>query len=265
MRRKSRAISPRADGRSPDQLRDIRLVPGYLKYPEGSALVEFGLTKVICTASVEEKVPPHAKEAGTGWVSAEYAMLPRSTNTRQTREVNRGKPGGRTQEIQRLIGRSLRAVIDLRLLGERTIWLDADVIQADGGTRTAAITGCYVALWQAVNLLLRKNIILKDPLKGQVAAVSVGILAGLEYLDLDYQEDSSAEVDFNVVMTSRGKLVEVQGTAEKKTFSRRGLLRLVRLASRGIKQIMELQKQATLEAAKLLPPQAKRQPELFEK
>lgn len=255
----------RPGGRAPDKLRPVKIAPGYLSYPEGSALIELGQTRVICTASVEDKIPPHAKAAGTGWVSAEYAMLPRSTNTRQPREVNRGRPGGRTQEIQRLIGRSLRAITDLKLLGERTIWLDADVLQADGGTRTAAITGSYVALWQAVNLLRRKNILLKDPLQGQVAAVSVGIIDGMECLDLNYEEDSTAAVDFNVVMTSRGRLVEVQGTAEKKAFSRRALIRLVRLASRGIRQLMEEQTRAISEAARLLPPQEKLAPELFEK
>lgn len=250
MKRRTKG-GPRPDGRTAGQLRDIKITPGYLRHPEGSALVEFGQTKVVCAASIEDKVPPHAKAAGTGWVTAEYGMLPRSTNTRQVREAAKGKLGGRTQEIQRLIGRSLRAVIDLKRLGERTIWLDADVIQADGGTRTAAITGCYVALWQAVDYLIRKNILLKSPLKGQVAAVSCGIIGGLECLDLDYVEDSSAEVDFNVVMDDRGRLIEVQGTAEGRPFTSQGLMRLVRLAGRGIRQIMKVQRKAAAEAAKL--------------
>jgi ribonuclease PH len=210
---------------------------GYTRHAEGSVLVEFGDTKVICTASVQEKVPGFLKGAGQGWVTAEYGMLPRSTNTRMDREAARGKQSGRTQEIQRLIGRSLRAICDLAKLGERSIQIDCDVIQADGGTRTASITGAYVALADAVDVLLKKRMISANPLHGQVAAVSVGIYRGTPVLDLDYAEDSNAETDMNVVMNSGGAFVEVQGTAEGHAFRRHELDQLLDLAAQGISRL----------------------------
>jgi ribonuclease PH len=231
---------PRADGRAPDQLRPVTLTRNYLAHPEGSVLVEFGLTKVICTASVEEKVPPFLKGQGLGWVTAEYAMLPRSTNTRTPRE-NRG-PSGRSQEIQRLVGRALRAVVNRSKLGERTVWIDCDVIQADGGTRTAAITGSFVALADAIARM--PGVQLAAALRDCVAAISVGIVKGAPALDLNYVEDSSAEVDMNVVMTGEGAFVEVQGTAEQVPFGRDRLDQLLGLAEGGIRQLVELQRQA---------------------
>ena len=231
---------PRADGRTADQLRPVVLTRDYLLHPEGSVLVEFGNTKVICTATLEEKVAPWLKGQGRGWVTAEYGMLPRSTNTRMNRE-NRG-PGGRSQEIQRLVGRALRAVVNLPKMGERTVWMDCDVIQADGGTRTAAITGSYVALADAIAKIssVPPAVVLPDC----VAAISVGIVAGTPMLDLNYGEDSAADVDMNVVMTGAGAFVEVQGTAEHTPFDRRGLDELLALAEAGIKRLIELQRRA---------------------
>jgi ribonuclease PH len=237
-------ITVRPSGRKPDQLRPVRITRGYTRNPEGSVLVEFGDTRVLCTASVEERVPPFLKESGRGWVTAEYGMLPRATNTRGEREAARGKQSGRTQEIQRLIGRSLRAVIDTAVLGPRSIQIDCDVIQADGGTRTAAITGSFVALHDAITWLQRKNLIAKSPIKDFVAAVSVGIHGGAPVLDLDYPEDSASGCDMNVVMTGAGRFVEVQGTAEGEAFSRRELDALLELAGRGIAELIGAQKKA---------------------
>jgi ribonuclease PH len=231
---------PRADGRAPDQLRPVTITRNYLAHPEGSVLVEFGLTKVICTASVEDKVPQFLKGQGLGWVTAEYAMLPRSTNTRTSRE-NRG-PSGRSQEIQRLVGRALRAVVNRAKLGERTVWIDCDVIQADGGTRTAAITGGFVALADAI--VRMPGVQVEAALRDCVAAISVGIVKGAPALDLNYVEDSSAEVDMNVVMTGEGAFVEVQGTAEQVPFGRDRLDQLLGLAEGGIRQLVELQRRA---------------------
>jgi ribonuclease PH len=231
---------PRANGRAADQLRPVSVTRNYLMHPEGSVLVEFGNTKVICTATLEDRVAPWLKGQGRGWVTAEYGMLPRSTNTRMTRE-NRG-PGGRSQEIQRLVGRALRAVVDLPKIGERTVWMDCDVIQADGGTRTAAITGSYIALADAIRKIpnVQSAVILRDC----VAAISVGLVAGAPALDLDYAEDSTADVDMNVVMTGAGQFVEVQGTAEHTPFDRDGLDRLLALAQSGIARLVGLQRQA---------------------
>jgi ribonuclease PH len=231
---------PRPDGRRPDQLRPVAVTRDYLIHPEGSVLVEFGATKVICTASVEEKVPPFLKGKAVGWVTAEYGMLPRATNTRGQRE-NRG-PSGRSQEIQRLVGRALRIVVDRWKLGERTVWVDCDVIQADGGTRTAAITGSFIALADAIGRIaaVDRSKVLRDC----VAAVSVGIVAGEPVLDLDYAEDSTAEVDMNLVMTGSGEFVEVQGTAEQAPFGRARLDDLLALGERGIARLVGLQRQA---------------------
>ena len=230
--------------RQPDELRNIRITRGYTKHAEGSVLVEFGDTKVLCTASVEDKVPGFLRGQGRGWLTAEYGMLPRATNTRTDREAARGKQSGRTQEIQRLIGRSLRAVANLSLLGERTIQVDCDVIQADGGTRTAGITGAYVAVHDAVTLLLRRGLIPTSPLDDLVAAVSVGVYQGAPVLDLDYAEDSACDTDMNVVMTGSGGFVEVQGTAEGAPFSRDQMDALLVLAQSGIAQLVAKQKQA---------------------
>jgi ribonuclease PH len=227
-----------------DQLRDIRITRGYTKYAEGSVLVEFGDTKVLCTASVEERVPGFLKGQARGWLTAEYGMLPRATNTRTEREAARGKQSGRTQEIQRLIGRSLRAIADLPLLGERTIQIDCDVIQADGGTRTAGITGACVAAHDAVTLLLQRGLITVNPLRDLVAAVSVGMYQGRAVLDLDYAEDSACDTDMNVVMTGSGGFVEVQGTAEGAPFSRSEMDELLGLAQAGIAQLVSRQKEA---------------------
>ena len=234
----------RPGGRLPQQLRPVRITRHYTMHAEGSVLIEFGNTKVLCTASVEEKVPPHKRGSGEGWVTAEYGMLPRATHTRSDREAAKGKQSGRTQEIQRLIGRSLRAVFDLTLLGERTIALDCDVIQADGGTRTAAITGAYVAAHDAVSALLAAGKIAKSPLVGAVAAVSVGILKGTPLLDLEYVEDSACDTDMNVVMTGAGHFVEVQGTAEGQAFSRVEMNRLLDLAESGIAELLAQQRAA---------------------
>lgn len=225
-------------------LRPITITRSFTKHAEGSVLIEFGDTKVLCTASVLEKVPPHQKGSGEGWVTAEYGMLPRSTHTRSDREAARGKQSGRTQEIQRLIGRAMRSVFDLKLLGERTIHLDCDVLQADGGTRTAAITGAYVAARDAVNHLLKNKVITTDPIINSVAAISVGIYQGVPVLDLDYAEDSQCDTDMNVVMTGTGGMIEVQGTAEGTPFSRSELEELLNLASDGIGQLTRIQKEA---------------------
>jgi len=234
----------RPSQRQANQLRDIRITRCYTKHAEGSVLIECGDTKVICTASVEERVPPHKKGSGEGWVTAEYGMLPRSTGSRMLREAARGKQSGRTQEIQRLIGRSLRAVVDLAKLGERTITLDCDVIQADGGTRTASITGAFVALHDAVTALMQRGAVQDSPLKDFVAAISVGIYAGTPVLDLDYVEDSACDTDMNVVMLGSGHFVEVQGTAEGHPFSREEMDSLLELASAGIARLVEKQKAA---------------------
>ncbi|MBI2525403.1 MAG: ribonuclease PH [Candidatus Rokubacteria bacterium] len=236
------APAPRHDGRRAEQLRPVTLTRDYLRHPEGSVLVEFGDTKVICTASVEEQVPRFLKGQGKGWVTAEYGMLPRSTNTRTGRE--RGSPSGRSQEIQRLVGRSLRSVVDMTKLGERTVWMDCDVIQADGGTRTAAITGAWVALADALGRLVEARTLPGSPLRECVAAVSVGIIGGRPVLDLDYIEDSTAEVDMNVVMTAAGAFVEVQGTAEQAPFGRDRLDQMLALAGGGIAQLVSLQQRA---------------------
>jgi len=234
----------RPSQRKPDQLRAIRITRHYTKHAEGSVLIECGDTKVICTASVEERVPPHKKGSGEGWVTAEYGMLPRSTGERMSREATKGKQSGRTQEIQRLIGRSLRAVVDLGKLGERTVTLDCDVIQADGGTRTASITGSFVALQDAVNSLMQKGLVKENPLKDAVAAISVGIYQGTPVLDLDYPEDSDCDTDMNVVMLGSGHFVEVQGTAEGHPFSREEMDTLLELAKHGIAQLVEKQRAA---------------------
>ncbi len=234
-------VSKRYDGREPDQIREVNITRGVSKHALGSCLIEMGDTRVICAANMEEKVPPHIKNTGTGWVTAEYGMLPSSTNPRSTRESSRGKVGGRTHEIQRLIGRALRAAIDTRLLGEKTIWIDCDVLQADGGTRTASITGAWVALDDAVRAMIRQGLISRNPMIDQVAAISVGIVEEMPVLDLNYNEDSKAEVDMNVIMTGKGSLIEVQGTAEGQPFSRKELLEMLDLAEKGIRELMEKQ------------------------
>jgi ribonuclease PH len=232
----------RPDGRQPDELRPVTLTPNVNKHAEGSVLIEQGDTHVLCTASVEESVPPFMRDSGNGWVTAEYSMLPRATSTRSRREASQGRLGGRTLEIQRLIGRSLRAVTDLPNLGERTIWLDCDVLQADGGTRCASITGAYVALHLALQHLLQQGLLAAIPIKDAVAAVSVGILGQTPQLDLNYAEDSTSDVDMNIVMTGNGNLVEVQGTAEGEPFSQDQLLQLLELARGGIQQLFEAQR-----------------------
>ena len=234
----------RSEQRAADALRPVRLQRGFTIHAEGSVLVCFGNTQVLCTASVEERVPPHKRGSGEGWVTAEYGMLPRATHTRGSREAAKGKQSGRTQEIQRLIGRSLRAVFDLAALGERTITLDCDVIQADGGTRTAAITGAFVAARDAVNGLLAQGVLSQDPIKDHVAAISVGIVEGTPLLDLEYTEDSACDTDMNVVMTGAGHFVEVQGTAEGAAFSRDEMNALLGLAENGIAQLVQLQREA---------------------
>jgi ribonuclease PH len=231
----------RPSKRRPDELRPIRFEPGFTRHAEGSVLAEFGATRVLCTASVEEGVPPFLRGQGQGWITAEYGMLPRATHTRTAREAARGKQSGRTQEIQRLIGRSLRATADLKALGERTVTLDCDVLQADGGTRTAAISGAWVALVLAVESLVRDGDLRRNPLHGQVAAVSVGIYRGVPVLDLDYAEDGQAETDMNVVMNDAGAFIEVQGTAEGHAFRRDELDRLLDLAAAGAGEIMRIQ------------------------
>ncbi len=234
----------RPSKRSSDQLREVRIQRGFTRHAEGSVLVEFGDTRVICTASVEEKVPAFLRDRGQGWVTAEYGMLPRATHTRTDREAARGRQSGRTQEIQRLIGRSLRAVIDLEALGERTVQIDCDVIQADGGTRTAGITGAFVALHDALARLERRGLIARSPVRDFVAAVSVGVYEGVPILDLDYEEDSVCDTDMNVVMTGAGGFVEVQGTAEGEPFSQSQMDALLVLAQRGIRELIAKQKAA---------------------
>jgi ribonuclease PH len=234
----------RHDGRKPDQLRPISIEPNFLDHAEGSAMVRFGNTWVLCTVSLEERVPQFLRGSGGGWVTAEYGMLPRSTNTRTDREATRGRQSGRSQEIQRLIGRALRSVTNLDLLGERSFLVDCDVIRADGGTRTASITGSCVALAQALNILVKNGVVASLPMTGLVGAVSVGVVEGEALLDLDYPEDSSAEVDFNVVMTDAGQFVELQGTAEGVPFERAMMDRLIDLAAGGIRQLNEAQRGA---------------------
>jgi len=234
----------RSAGRAADQLRPVRITRGYTVHAEGSVLIEFGATRVLCTASVEEKVPPHKRGSGEGWVTAEYGMLPRATHTRGDREAARGKQSGRTQEIQRLIGRSLRAVFDLKKLGERTITLDCDVLQADGGTRTAAITGAFVAAQDAVLKLMAVGKLAETPILGPVAAISVGIVEATPLLDLEYIEDVACDTDMNVVMTGAGHYVEVQGTAEGVAFTRAEMDELLRLAEKGIAELVSLQQKA---------------------
>ena len=233
---------PRVDGRANDAMRPIRITTDYIRHAEGSALIEFGDTRVLCVASIEEGVPPFLEGRGQGWVTAEYAMLPRAGNTRSKRESVAGKIGGRTHEIQRLIGRSLRAALDLRALGERTVTLDCDVIQADGGTRTASITGAWIALARACKTLRERGDLRANPMKLGVAAISVGVVNGQPMLDLNYAEDSHADVDSNVVMTDGGEFIEVQGTAEGKPFSRARLDELLALAEKGIRELHTLQK-----------------------
>jgi ribonuclease PH len=236
----------RIDGRKHDELRPVRITRNYIKHAEGSVLIEVGQTKVICTASIEDKVPKFMEEEGQkregGWITAEYSMLPRSTSNRNIRESARGKIGGRTQEIQRLIGRSMRAVVDMKLIGERTIWIDCDVIQADGGTRTSSITGAFIALWDACSYLRDKKMINEMPIADFVAATSVGIVSGDAMLDLCYAEDSKADVDMNIVMTGKGKFVEIQGTAEAWPFTRDDANKLIDLAENGIQRLISLQR-----------------------
>lgn len=232
----------RVDGREYNQMRDIKITRNYTKYAEGSVLVEFGDTKVICTASFEDKVPPFLKGTGEGWITCEYGMLPRSTQTRKPRESSKGKLDGRTVEIQRLIGRALRSVVDLKAIGERTIWIDCDVIQADGGTRTASITGAFIALVDAVNKLDKEVNFEVYPIKNYVAAISVGIVNDIPMIDLCYLEDSSAKVDMNVVMTDKNEYIEIQGTGEDRPFSKDELTKLLELAEKGLNEIFMLQK-----------------------
>lgn len=232
----------RSDGRRADELRPVRIVRNFIRHAEGSVLISMGDTKVICTATIEDSVPPFLRDSDQGWITAEYGMLPRSTHNRIPREATRGRTSGRTQEIQRLIGRSLRSVVDLEALGSRTIWLDCDVIQADGGTRTASITGAFVALHDALRTLVRIGKVEKIPLEDYVAATSVGILEEESLLDLNYQEDSRCEVDMNIVMTSSSQYVEIQGTAEGRPFSKRDMEGLLALAEKGIKELIGIQK-----------------------
>jgi ribonuclease PH len=237
-------MSIRPSMRENNQLRQVKITRNYTKHAEGAVLVEFGATKVLCTASVEESVPPFLKGKGQGWVTAEYAMLPRATNTRNKREISQGKPNARNQEIQRLIGRSLRSIVDFAKLGERQIIIDCDVIQADGGTRTASITGAYVALCDAISVLLKSGKISQNPLREALAAVSVGVYQGAALLDLDYLEDSNCDTDMNVVMTASGGIVEIQGTAEKSPFSREMFNQLLDLAESGINELLLLQRES---------------------
>ena len=232
----------RPNDRLNDQMRPVKIIPHFIKHPDGSVLIECGDTRVICAAKLEEKVPPFLKGSGQGWITSEYSLLPSSTETRTQREASRGKISGRTSEIQRLIGRSLRAVVDMQALGERTIWIDCDVIQADGGTRTASITGSFVALYLALQKLKDKGVIDTIPLKDYVAAISVGMLDGEVLLDLEYVEDSRAEVDMNVVMTGSGDFVEIQGTGEKNTYSRAHLDAMLAMAEKGISELIAIQK-----------------------
>lgn len=239
----------RTDGRATDDIRLLKITPGFLPYAEGSVLIEMGQTRVVCSASLDERVPHFMRNAGQGWVTAEYSMLPRATQQRTPREIGRGGPSGRTHEIQRLIGRSLRAVADMRILGERTITLDCDVLQADGGTRTAAITGAYVALALASNRLLNEGKISRNFITNSVAAISVGIVDNIPLLDLKYDEDSSAEVDMNVVCTGDGKFIELQGTAERQPFTKEQLDILIALATQGLETLFRAQREAISKAA----------------
>ncbi len=232
----------RADNRAPDAIRPVKITRPFTKYAEGSVLIEMGETKVVCTASVEEKVPPFLRDKGQGWITAEYGMLPRSTHDRMSREASKGKQGGRTLEIQRLVGRALRAVTDMKQMGERTVWIDCDVIQADGGTRTASITGSFIALADAFAALKEKKLITQSPLLDYLAAISVGKVNGQVWLDLCYEEDSRAQVDMNLVMTGAGRLVEVQGTAEQSPFSKNDLDDFLALGWRGIQNLIDIQK-----------------------
>ncbi|MBI2985848.1 MAG: ribonuclease PH [Deltaproteobacteria bacterium] len=233
----------RTDGRKERQLRPVIITPSYIKHADGSVLIEVGDTRVICTAKLEAKVPPFLRNSGKGWITAEYGMLPASSGVRIAREAARGRVGGRTHEIQRLIGRSLRAIADLKGLGERTVWIDCDVIQADGGTRTASITGAYVALVEAARQLTQQGVIQGNPIKDSVAAVSVGIVDGKTLLDLTYEEDSHAAVDMNFVMTGSGKFVEVQGTAESRPFTKKRLDRMAEVAEKGIRELLKIQRE----------------------
>ena len=242
-------LNNRYDGRQYDQIRPVKFTRNFTKHSEGSVLVEMGETKVICTATIEDKVPPFMRNSGKGWLTAEYSMLPSSTQTRKVRDSSRGKVDGRTQEIQRLIGRALRAVVDFSSIGERTIWIDCDVIQADGGTRTASITGAFVALVDAINKLQEKEGFKHFPIKNFVSAISVGIVNDMAMLDLCYEEDSKAIVDMNVVMTDAEEFIEVQGTGEEAPFSKASLMELLRLAEKGNKELIELQKNALGEIA----------------
>lgn len=244
----------RSDGRDNFDLRPVKITRDYIKHAEGSALIEVGDTKVICTASIDERVPGWMKDTGGGWITAEYGLLPRSTNTRTGREALRGKVSGRTSEIMRLIGRSLRSVVDLKGFGERTITLDCDVIQADGGTRTASITGSFVALMDALNYLKEKGVVNGRIVRSHLAAISVGIIDSKEMLDLTYEEDSGAQVDMNVVMTGRGELVEIQGTAEGNPFSKQQMYRLVDVGHKGIKELVEIQKDVLADITGLIWP-----------
>ena len=238
----------RTDGRKPKQLRLLNIAPNFIKTADGSVLIEMGETKVICTAKLEERVPPFLRNSGKGWITAEYGMLPGSSLARIGRESSRGKVGGRTHEIQRLIGRSLRAITDLGNLGERTVWIDCDVIQADGGTRTASITGAYVSLVQAIRSWQKRGTITEDPIKDSVAAVSIGIVQGKILLDLCYEEDSKADVDMNFVMTGSGKFVEIQGTAESAPFTKKQMDNMSEIAQQGIKELLKAQKQVLASA-----------------
>lgn len=233
----------RSNGRKADEIRPVRIIRNYIKHAEGSVLIQLGETRVICTATLEERVPPFLRNSGRGWITAEYSMLPRSTKTRITRESTQGRVGGRTHEIQRLIGRSLRAVMDLSLIGERTFWIDCDVIQADGGTRTASITGAYVALVDAVEYLRKQVSIPRDPIIDSVAAISIGVVDGRICLDLNYEEDSKAEVDCNFVMTGQGQFIEIQGTAEGRPFSKEVFDSMLSLAAQGIDKLKTIQNQ----------------------
>ena len=238
----------RTDGRAFDQLREVKITPGFLPYAEGSVLIEMGQTRIICTASVEDRVPPFLRNSGQGWITAEYSMLPRATQQRKAREIGRGGPSGRTHEIQRLIGRSLRAAAQMKFLGERTITLDCDVLQADGGTRTAAITGAYVAFVLAVNRLIKLGKLNRTIITNEVAAISVGIVENIPLLDLKYDEDSKAEVDMNIVCTGDGRFIEVQGTAEGEPFTPEQMENLLALARRGLQSLVTIQREAIARA-----------------
>lgn len=235
---------PRFNGRSSNQTRQVKVTKNYIIHPHGSVLFEMGNTRVLCSASVDNKVPSFLRDKGQGWVTAEYSMLPSSTNTRTSREATKGKVSGRTQEIQRLIGRSLRSIINLKKLGERTVWIDCDVIQADGGTRCASITGAFIALMLAMKKLKKDKLIKEIPVRDYVAAISVGVVSGKNYLDLDYSEDSEADVDMNIIKTGTGGFVEIQGTAEREPFSDKQMKAMLTLADKGIKQLVDIQKKA---------------------